>query len=279
MLVSPWQKVIFDVRVKHVGHFPCLSLLTPWCPGQAVFLPPGYTGRRAGGGQMINLGQMTTSSSKHGRVGQHQWPREQGSPSIQQGLAGFEKHDPTKKPPLLCNIHQKIHHRGTALFYPTHDVFTIHTFTQQQGHRSIGLFKMVKCVKKENLGRPMKLVPLSVSLPPHVKSAAQPRSALSVWRLQARPPIGRNRPITARPGRQLGCDTRVGGLRGWAGCVLWSASDQLLVTNQLSGIRVCHSRVVGIQILLFPFLAVEPQSTLGKILQKFVLKMMQRQQW
>ena len=151
MLVSPWQKVIFDVRVKHVGHFPCLSLLTPWCPGQAVFLPPGYTGRRAGGGQMINLGQMTTSSSKHGRVGQHQWPREQGSPSIQQGLAGLAKHNPTKKPPLLCNIHQKIHHRGTALFYPTHDVFTIHTFTQQQGHRSIGLFKMVKCVEKKKI--------------------------------------------------------------------------------------------------------------------------------
>ena len=114
----------------------------------------------------------------------------------------------------------------------------------------------------------MKLVPLSVSLPPHVKSAAQPRSALSVWRLQARPPIGRNRPITARPGRQLGCDTRVGGLRGWAGCVLWSASDQLLVTNQLSGIRVCHSRVVGIQTLSFPFLAAEPQANLWKNIAK-----------
>ena len=132
------------------------------------------------------------------------------------GTRRLRKAQPQQKRPhcSASNIHQKIHHRGTALFYPVHDVFTIHTFTQQQGHRSIGLFKMVKCVKKENLGRPMKLVPLSVPLPPHVKSAAQPRSALSVWRLQVRPPIGRNRPITARPGRQLGCDTRVGGLRG-----------------------------------------------------------------
>ena len=108
-----------------------------WPPGgQAVFLPPGYTGRRAQGGQMINLGQMTTSSSSSmgGREGRAA-PMTGGGELAQQLPAGPSKKAPH---PRLCwhQSHHKMLHQGTALSFPMPALpFIIHAFDQWHGHQ------------------------------------------------------------------------------------------------------------------------------------------------
>ena len=110
MLVSPRQKVIFDVRVENVGHFPLPQSFDPLVAKR--FSCPLVTLGGAQGGQMINLGQMTTSSSSStgGRVGQGTNDRGSRASSSQQdptkslSPTALLAPDPPKNPPSRNGI-------------------------------------------------------------------------------------------------------------------------------------------------------------------------------
>ena len=82
-------------------------------------------------------------------------------------------------------------------------------------------------------------MPLSASLP-HVKSAVEARRAVSVWRRYPRPRSHWSKPTNHRPAWKA---AGLGGLRGWAGCVLIWSWDQLFATNlppkNQGGVGVC----------------------------------------